>query len=84
MSEDGDVVGVDAGARDSPMVYGALGQVEEHPVYDLPKEWKTMVSTLCLRTNFEPAELADLFQRFRELAGGSRCSCGGEPGRLAC
>lgn len=54
------------------VVYGALGQVEEHPVYDLPKEWKTLVSTLCLRTNFEPAELADLFQRFRQLAGEGR------------
>lgn len=58
----------------SPVVYGALGQVEEQPVYDLPKEWKTLVSTLCLRTTFEPAELADLFQRFRQLAGKSTSS----------
>ncbi|CBJ29816.1 conserved unknown protein [Ectocarpus siliculosus] len=53
-------------------------QVEEHPVYDLPKEWKTLVSTLCLRTNFEPAELADLFQRFRQLAGTKEYLTAGE------
>lgn len=51
------------------VVYSALGQVEEEATYELPKEWKALVSTLCLRTNFEPAELADLFQRFRSLAG---------------
>lgn len=67
-SQDGSGLEFDEG-DDSPVVYGALGQAEEQPVYDLPKEWKTMVSTLCLRTNFEPAELADLFQRFRQLAG---------------
>lgn len=50
-------------------VYGALGQAQEETTYELPKEWKMLVSTLCLRTNFEPAELADLFQRFRSLAG---------------
>lgn len=50
-------------------VYGALGQAEEEPTYELPKDWNTLVSTLCLRTNFEPAELADLYQRFRQLAG---------------
>lgn len=50
-------------------VYGALGQAEEEPTHELPKNWNTLVSTLCLRTNFEPAELADLYQRFRQLAG---------------
>lgn len=70
------------GSREATaVVYGALGQVEEHPVYDLPKEWKTLVSTLCLRTNFEPAELADLFQRFRQLAGERMGGTGGAPAR---
>eukprot|EP00752_Nemacystus_decipiens_P002047 g1962.t1 len=68
---------IDFGA-DRGVVYGALGQAEEQPVYDLPKEWKTMVSTLCLRTNFEPAELADLFQRFRQLAGTKEYLTAGE------
>lgn len=59
-----------SGVGDRRAVYSALGQVEEEETYELPKEWKALVSTLCLRTNFEPAELADLFQRFRQLAGG--------------
>lgn len=64
--------GESAWARDGGekgAVYGALGQAEEEPTYELPKDWNTLVSTLCLRTNFEPAELADLYQRFRQLAG---------------
>lgn len=49
--------------------YGAFGKSQEVQRYDLPSDWKNTVSNLCLRTNFEPAELADLFQTFRQLAG---------------
>lgn len=49
---------------------GAFGKSQEIQRYELPSDWKNTVSNLCLRTNFEPAELADLFQTFRQLAGG--------------
>lgn len=48
---------------------GAWGRTHEVQTYELPPDWKTTVSNLCLRTNFEPAELADLFQTFRQIAG---------------
>lgn len=62
---------------------GAFGKSQEVQRYALPSDWKNTVSNLCLRTNFEPAELADLFQTFRQLAGETRratiCSCSFQP-----
>lgn len=68
-------VGVSEGARGAlamvrkGLAAGAWGESQEVQRYKLPVNWKNVVSTLCLRTNFEPAELADLFQTFRQLAG---------------